>query len=64
MWYGSRNGAWVLRLAPAETVPRVGGAMLARSGSQRRCAEMGDKAKGKGKQLKKPKTAEKEKKAK
>jgi hypothetical protein len=27
-------------------------------------AEMGDKAKGKGKQLKKPKTAEKEKKAK
>jgi hypothetical protein len=27
-------------------------------------AEMGDKAKGKGKQLKKPKTADKEKKAK
>jgi hypothetical protein len=37
---------------------------LSQAGVVRGGAEMGDKAKGKGKQLKKPKTAEKDKKAK
>lgn len=62
MWYGSPNGAVAICPAPSEIVLRVGGrdspATAARGG-----AEMGDKAKGKGKQLKKPKT-DKEKKAK